>query len=57
MRIYVTNTTRVGVHIACICKKGGVGVLMTRTRSYASIGIYKYNCTLDRNIHMYEYAK
>ena len=57
MRIYVTNTTRVGVHIACICKKGGVGVLMARTRSYTSIGIYKYNCTLDRNIHMYEYAK
>ena len=56
MHIYLHNTTRVDVHIACIRKNGGVGVLITRTRIYTSIGIYKYICILDRNIHMYEYG-
>ena len=47
MHIYVNNTTRVGVHIACIYEKKGVDQFMTRTRSYTPDCIYLYLCILQ----------
>ena len=42
MRTYCHNTTRVIIHIACICKKKGVALFITRTRFYTSACIYLY---------------
>ena len=39
---YSHNTTRVVVHIACICKKKGVDQFMNRIRFYTSGCIYLY---------------
>jgi hypothetical protein len=43
----VYNTTRVGVHIACICERKGVGTFTTRKRSYTIDCIYLYLIYVD----------
>ena len=43
MRHYYThNTTRVVIHIACICEKKDVAIFITRTRFYTIDCIYLY---------------
>ena len=43
----VYNTTRVGVHMACICERKGVGTFTTRKRSYTIDCIYLYLIYVD----------
>jgi hypothetical protein len=45
--VYVSNTTRVGVHMACICEEKGVGQFIARTRSYTIDCIYLYLVYVD----------
>lgn len=41
-RVYLHNTIRVSVHIACICEEKDVDQFMTRTRIYTPDCIYLY---------------